>query len=123
VCVERTPSWLRLRWVFLYNAVLNLIIENKLGYIKTFITFVPHKHTHTMNILINIFINGTWDTAHEDKSYLSPVIVYDKGTHVQILASQYDQYIDDLEERGYDCYLCPEMYSHPQWNNEIIYVK
>jgi hypothetical protein len=76
-----------------------------------------------MNILINIFINGDWDISHEDKPDTSPVIVYDKGTHVQILASQYDQYIDDLEERGYDCYLCPEIYSHPQWNNEIIYTK
>ena len=76
-----------------------------------------------MNILINIFINGTWDTAHEDKSDTSPVIVFDKGTHIQILSSQYDQYIEDLEERGYDCYLCLEMYSHPQWNGEIIYIK
>ena len=76
-----------------------------------------------MNVLINIFINGTWDTSHEYKSDTSPVIVYDKGTHVQILASQYDSYINDLEERGYDCYFCPEMYSHPQWDNEIIYSK
>ena len=76
-----------------------------------------------MNILINIFINGTWDTAHEDKSDTSPVIVFDKGTHIQILSSQYDQYIEGLEERGYDCYLCLEMYSHPQWNGEIIYIK
>ena len=76
-----------------------------------------------MNTLINIFINGTWDTAHEDSTDKSPVRIFDKGTHVQILANQYDQYIDDLEERGYDCYLCLEMYSHPQWNGEILYMK
>jgi hypothetical protein len=76
-----------------------------------------------MNTLINIFINGTWDTAHEDSTDKSPIRIFDKGTHVQILADQYDQYIDALEEKGYDCYLCPEMYSHPQWNGEIIYIK
>ncbi len=81
-----------------------------------------HNQTN-MNTLINIFINGTWDTAHEDSTDKSPVRIFDKGTHVQILADQYDQYIDDLEERGYDCYLCLEMYSHPQWNGEIIYIK
>ena len=74
-----------------------------------------------MNTLINIFINGTWDTSHEDKTDKSPI--FDKGTHIQILADQYDQYIDDLEEKGYDCYLCLEMYAHPQWNGEIIYIK
>ena len=76
-----------------------------------------------MNTLINIFINGTWDTSHEDKTDKSPIRIFDKGTHIQILADQYDQYIDDLEEKGYDCYLCPEMYAHPQWNGEIIYIK
>ena len=76
-----------------------------------------------MNTLINIFINGTWDTAHEDSTDKSPVRIFDKGTHVQILADQYDQYIDALEEKGYDCYLCLEMYSHPQWNGEILYMK
>jgi hypothetical protein len=76
-----------------------------------------------MNTLINIFINGTWDTAHEDSTDKSPIRIFDKGTHVQILANQYDQYIDALEEKGYDCYLCPEMYSHPQWNGEILYMK
>lgn len=75
------------------------------------------------NILVNIFIDGSWDTAHEDKTDKSPVRIFDKGTHVQVLAAQYDQYIDDLEKRGFDCYLCPEMYSHPQWNGEIIFLK
>ena len=74
-----------------------------------------------MNILINIFINGTWDAEHE--ADISPLRIFDKGTHVQILASQYDQYIDDLEEKGVDCYLCPEMYSNPKWNGEIIFMK
>jgi hypothetical protein len=75
-----------------------------------------------MNTLINIFINGDWDTAHEDKTDNSPIRIWDRGTHVQILANQYKQYINDLEERGYDCYLCLERYSHPQWNGEIIYI-
>ena len=76
-----------------------------------------------MNTLINIFINGTWDTAHEDSTDKSPIRIFDKGTHVQILANQYDQYIDALEEKGYDCYLCLEMYAHPQWNGEILYME
>jgi hypothetical protein len=76
-----------------------------------------------MNVLVNIFINGDWDTAHEDKTDKSPVTIFDRGTHIQVLAEQYDQYIRDLKERGYDCYLCPEMYSHPRWNGEIIFLK
>lgn len=76
-----------------------------------------------MNILIRIFINGHWETNHEDKTDKSPIRIWDKGTEVHILSEQYNQYIDDLEKRGYDCYLCPEMYSHPQWNGEIIYMK
>jgi hypothetical protein len=75
-----------------------------------------------MNALINIFLNGTWEADHEDQTDKSPVRIFDKGTHVQILASMYDQYIDDLEEKGFDNYFCPEMYSHPQWNGEIIYI-
>jgi dienelactone hydrolase len=74
-----------------------------------------------MNTLINIFINGEWDADHKDQTDKSPVVVINKGAHVQILADQYEQYIDDLEEKGYS-YLCPEMYAHPQWNGEICYI-
>lgn len=84
--------------------------------------FTP-KETPKINQLVNIFIDGEWDCSHEDKTDNSPVRIFDKGTHVQIKASDYDQYIDDLEERGYDCYLCPEMYAHPQWNGEFIFEK
>lgn len=76
-----------------------------------------------MNTLINIFLNGDWDARHEDHTGKSPLRIFDEGTRVQILASQYDQYIADLEEKGYDSYLCLEMYSHPQWNGEIIFMQ
>ena len=72
--------------------------------------------------LINIFMNGDWDTSHEDRTDKSPIRVFNKGEHVQILKEQYDEYIDALEEKGFDCYLCPEMYAHPQWNGEIIFL-
>lgn len=74
-----------------------------------------------MNTLINIFINGDWDADHKDQTDKSPVVVFDKGTHVQILADKYDQYIDDLEEKG-QSYLCPEMYANPKWNGEILFL-
>jgi nucleoid DNA-binding protein len=72
--------------------------------------------------VINIFLNGEFDTAHEERVGESPVRIYNKGTHVQILEDQFDQYIDGLEESGYESYFCPELYSHPQWNGEIIYL-
>jgi hypothetical protein len=75
-----------------------------------------------MNILINIYINGEYNTNHYDNTDTSPVVIEKKGTLVQILASQYNQYIDDLEERGYDSYFCPEMYQNPKWNGEILFL-
>lgn len=75
-----------------------------------------------LNQLVNVFVDGTWDCSHEDKIGKSPVVVYSKGKHVQMLASQYDAFIDNLEEIKYDCYFCPELYSHPQWNGEVIYM-
>lgn len=75
-----------------------------------------------INQLVTIFVDGEWDTSHEDKTDKSPVRIFDKGKVYKILASDYDQYIDDLEERGYDCYLCLEMYAHPQWNGEFIFI-
>lgn len=75
-----------------------------------------------MNKLITIYINGCWDADHTDATDTSPVRIFEKGTVVQVIASQYDQYIEDLEERGYDCYLCPDMYANPKWNGEIIFI-
>jgi hypothetical protein len=75
------------------------------------------------NRLISIFIDGDWDTSHEDKGDTSPVRIFNKGKVVQIQAHMYEQYIDDLEERRFDCYFSPDMYAHPQWNGEIIYMK
>lgn len=71
-----------------------------------------------MNTLINIYIDGEWDADHNAPTDKSPVTIFDKGTHVQILADQYEQYIDDLEGRGHS-YFCPEVYAHPKWNGVI----
>jgi hypothetical protein len=89
------------------------------------VSIIPQKKKEEpkINQLVTIFLNGDWDTSHEDKGDTSPVRIFDKGEVYKILASDYDQYIDDLEERGYDCYLCLEMYAHPQWNGEIIFMK
>lgn len=75
-----------------------------------------------MNQLVTIFIDGDWETSHEDKTDKSPIRIFDKGQVVTILAEQYNQYINDLEDRGFDCYICLEKYSHPQWNGEIIFM-
>jgi hypothetical protein len=74
-----------------------------------------------MNKLVRVFVNGCWDVSHEDKLGDSAVIIYDKGVCYEMLESNYDKFIDGLEEKGFDCYLSPEMYSHPQWNGQIIY--
>jgi hypothetical protein len=71
------------------------------------------------NKLIRVFVNGTWESAEDTKD--GSVIVYDTGQVWEIKEELYDKFIDDLEATGFDCYLCPEMYSHPSWNGKIFY--
>jgi hypothetical protein len=71
------------------------------------------------NKLVRVFVNGTWESAEETKD--GSVIVYDTGTVHEIKEELYDKFIDDLEETGFDNYLCPDLYSHPNWNGKILY--
>ena len=90
------------------------------------VSIIPQKKQEEpkINQLVTIFLNGDWDTSHEDKGDTSPVRIFDKGKVVQIQAHMYEKFIDDLEDnKGFDSYLCPDMYAHPQWNGEIIFMK
>lgn len=71
-----------------------------------------------MNNLIEIYVNGTWDISHEVHAH---AIIYDKGEVWLIEEDQYDQFIDELEETGFDCYLCLAKYKHPDWNGRVLF--
>ena len=69
-------------------------------------------------MLVKIYVNGTWDTSLENNS---EVIIFDKGIVYELDDSIYNSFIDKLEKDGYDCYLCPELFNHPEWNGIIKY--
>ena len=71
-------------------------------------------------MLVTIYLNGVFDTSLEDREDKT-VIIYDKGQVYKIQESRYNKFIDDLELNGFDCYFCPELYSHPEWNGIIKY--
>ena len=73
------------------------------------------------NNLIRIYINGDFCTSLEDREDKS-VYIYNKGQEFLIKQSLYDKFIDDLEENGYDCYLCPDLFIHPEWNGIIKFI-
>ena len=58
-----------------------------------------NKFIEPTNHLIDIFIDGDWETNHEDKPGKSPIVIFNKGKHVQILREQYDEYIEALEKK------------------------
>jgi len=69
-------------------------------------------------MLIDIYVNGEWDTSLE---LHKEVVVYNKGMVYQMDQSLYEGFIDQLENWGFDCYLCPQLFSHPEWNGIIKY--
>lgn len=70
--------------------------------------------------LITVFVDGVWDTALEDREDKT-LIIYEIGTLYQMDESLFDSFVDKLEEEGYDCYLSPDIYCHPEWNGIIKY--
>jgi hypothetical protein len=68
---------------------------------------------------IQVWVNGDWDCSIDE---WRSVIVFDKGTVHEMKESDYDNFINQLEEDGFDCYFCPQLFSHPEWNGEIEYV-
>jgi hypothetical protein len=72
-----------------------------------------------MNNLIEIYVNGDWNTSLEECPHIE---IYDKGDIYVIKAELYDKFIDDLEKNGYNCYLCPQLFSHPNWNGIIKHI-
>lgn len=73
-----------------------------------------------MNELITVYVNGTWDVSFEEREDKS-IHIYDTGMYFSIKKELYDSFIDSLEDNGFDCYLCPELFKHPDWNGIIEY--
>ena len=69
--------------------------------------------------MINVYVNGNWNTYLDGS--IKYVTIFDKGECYQMDMYLYDKFIDDLEVTGYDCYFCPELFSHPEWNGIIKY--
>ena len=68
--------------------------------------------------MITVYLNGDWDASLEvNKS----VTIYEKGQVFKMDKSLFDKFIDDLEEKGFDCYFSPELFRHPEWNGIIEY--
>jgi len=70
--------------------------------------------------MIEVYVNGDWDASLEDSK---EVIVWELGTVYQMKKEMFGDFIDNLEEDGYDCYFCPQLFSHPNWNGIIKYEK
>lgn len=71
-----------------------------------------------MNNLIEVYVNGNWDADMEINYHVE---IYNKGKVHLIKADMYNDFIDDLEEHGFDNYFCPQLFEHPDWNGIIIY--
>ena len=67
-------------------------------------------------MLIEIYVNGDWDASLENDS---KVTIFNRGIVYQLDDSLYDYFIKNLEEKGYDCYFCPQLFRHPDWNGII----
>jgi len=67
---------------------------------------------------IEIFVNGVWDASFEERQEL---VIYDKGEVHTIDAEDYEEFIDELEKKGFDCYLCIDMFTNPNWDGGIIW--
>ena len=69
-------------------------------------------------MLINVYVNGDWDTSLETQK---EVVIFNRGIIYQMDEKLFDSFIDELEKEGYDCYFCPELFKHPDWNGIIKY--
>lgn len=69
--------------------------------------------------MIDVYVDGNWNTFLDSSA--KHVTVFDKGKHYQMDEGVYGNFIDELEEKGYDCYFCPQLFSHPEWNGIIKY--
>jgi hypothetical protein len=66
---------------------------------------------------IEVWVDGEWDASIETTK---DVVVYSKGTVFTIQREDYNSFIDCLENKGYDCYFCPALFSHPDWSGNIV---
>ena len=71
-------------------------------------------------MLVDVFVNGQWNASCQNKED-SSVIIYELGMVYQMDSSKFNGFVDKLEEEGFDCYLCPQLFSHPDWNGIIKY--
>ena len=70
--------------------------------------------------MLTILVDGEWDTSLEETK---DVLIYEEGTKYIIQNHLYNDFIDSLETKGYDCYFCIENFSHPEWSGIIKYIK
>jgi hypothetical protein len=68
--------------------------------------------------IVDVFVNGTWDAALEKTEQVE---IYNVGVVHKIRVGDFDKFIEDLEVDGYDCYLCPALFSHPNWNGTFVF--
>jgi hypothetical protein len=73
------------------------------------------------NNLITVYVNGVFCTSLEDREDKS-IYIYEIGEKFLIKQNLYNKFVDDLELNGFDCYLCPDIYSHPEWNGTIKFI-
>ena len=65
-----------------------------------------------------VFVNGFYDTSFSEVKYVEVVHV---GEVRMMTMKELTEFEDSL---AFDSYLCPELFSHPDWNGEIkFYVK
>ena len=63
--------------------------------------------------IVDVFVNGVWDTSFEKTAHVE---IFSVGEVRKVRKGDFDKFIDDLEVEGYDCYLCPAIFSHPDWS-------
>jgi intein/homing endonuclease len=71
------------------------------------------KVTNIEDEIVEVFVNGVWDTSFEKTAHVE---IFSVGEVCKVRKGDFDKFVDDLEVEGYDCYLCPAIFSHPDWS-------
>jgi len=71
------------------------------------------KVTNIEDEIVEVFVNGVWDTSFEKTAHVE---IFSVGEVRKVRKGDFDKFVDDLEVEGYDCYLCPAIFSHPDWS-------
>jgi hypothetical protein len=78
-----------------------------------------------MKGLVSVYINGVWSVPNrpDEGNTTNDLVIYEIGElYIQCSESKYSELYNNGYFEDFDCFLCPEMFSNPEWSGIIRFI-